>query len=92
VVGALLRPTWAGVTLAGSTLGPEVWIQGGPTVQLLLHGTPEQVTEEVKRILATGVTEGKRFMLREANNLAPGTPLLNLDAFYRAAVTYGRYD
>jgi hypothetical protein len=46
------------------------------------------VTEEVKRILATGVTEGKRFMLREANNLAPGTPLLNLDAFYQAALTY----
>ncbi len=74
------------------TLGPEVWIQGGPTVQLLLHGTPEQVTEEVKRITATGVTEGKRFMLREANNLAPGTSLRNLDAFYQAAVTYGRYD
>ena len=74
------------------TLGPEVWIQGGPSIQLLLHGTPAQITEETKRILASGITEGKRFMLREGNNLAPCTPLANLDAFYQAALTYGRYD
>jgi len=72
-------------------LGPEVWIQGGPSIQLLLLGTPDEVTEETRRILASGVTEGKRFMLREGNNLAPRTPLANLDAFYQAALTFGRY-
>ena len=73
------------------TLGPEAWINGGPSVQLLLLGTPEEVTEETKRILASGVTEGKRFMLREGNNLAPRTPLANLDAFYQAALAFGCY-
>ena len=72
-------------------LGPEVWIQGGPPVQLLLHGTPDQVAAETRRILSSGITEGKRFMMREANNLAPRTPLDNLEAFYQATLQHGRY-
>ena len=72
-------------------LGPEVEIYGGPRVTLLRNGTPEQVAAEVRRILRSGVTEGGRFVLREANDLAPGTPLENLAAMYETAREYGRY-
>jgi hypothetical protein len=72
-------------------LGPEVEIKGGPRVTLLRDGTPDQVEAEVRRILASGITEGGRFILREANDLAPGTPLANLDAMYAAGRRYGVY-
>jgi len=63
-------------------LGPLVRIQGGPHVALLRDGTPEQVRRETLRILESGVLEGRLFVLREGNNLAPGTPLENTEAMY----------
>jgi len=72
-------------------LGPDVTIYGGPTIMLLKDGTPEEVRREVKRILETGVTRGRKFVLREANNLAPCTPIENCLAMYEAGKQYGRY-
>lgn len=72
-------------------LGPEVQIAGGPTVALLLYGTPGDIEDEVKRILDSGVTDGGRFILREANNLSPRTPVENVKAMYEAARKYGNY-
>ena len=66
-------------------LGPDVLIQGGPSAQFLALSSPEDVREEVRRILSTGVLEGGRFILREGNNLAPGTPEENVAAMYHAA-------
>jgi uroporphyrinogen-III decarboxylase len=66
-------------------LGPEVEILGGPRTTLLHDGAPEQVSREVRRILESGIMEGGRFILREANDLAPGTPLQNLAAMYQTA-------
>jgi Uroporphyrinogen decarboxylase (URO-D) len=74
-------------------LGPGAQISGGPRVELLLAGSPESIRDEVRRILQdTGVTDGRRFVLREANNLAPHTPLESLRAMYEAAREYGRYE
>jgi len=36
--------------------------------------------------------EGGRFILREANNLAPCTPVENVVAFYQAGKEFGRYE
>jgi len=36
--------------------------------------------------------EGGRFILREANNLAPRTPEANLDAMYRCCLDCGNYE
>lgn len=72
-------------------LGPEVIIQGGPHVDLLLHGTPEAVAAETRRILRSGIMEGGKFILKEANNLAPRTPMANLQAMYDVCRTEGVY-
>lgn len=72
-------------------LGPEVEIKGGPRVTLLREGTPTQITAEVQRILASGIMTGGRFILREANDMAPGTPIANIAAAYEATRTFGRY-
>jgi len=72
-------------------LGPDVEIHGGPHVDLLQRGTPEEVAAETRRILESGVMRGGRFHLREGNNLAPRTPLANIEACYRAGREWGRY-
>jgi len=72
-------------------LGDKVEILGGPRVTLLRHGTPKQVIDETRRILGSGIMEGGRFILREANDLAPGTPQENLEAMYQTARGHSLY-
>jgi len=71
-------------------LGPGVRIQGGPHVHLLMQATPAEVRGEVRRILQSGVLDGGFFVLREGNNLAPGTPLENTETLYHAGREFGR--
>jgi hypothetical protein len=66
-------------------LGSEVTIWGGPSIMVLKNGTPAEVRAETSRILNSGICEGGRFVLREGNNLAPGTPLASLAAMYETA-------
>lgn len=73
-------------------LGKEVTIYGGPHVEILRSAKPEEVYEEVKRILNSGVKYGGKFILRDANNLAPFTPMENVAAMYKACKTFGRYE
>jgi uroporphyrinogen-III decarboxylase len=71
-------------------LGPDIRIQGGPHVELLIRSTPAQVRDEVHRILQTGILDGGQFVLREGNNLAPGTPIENTEAMYQAGLEFGK--
>jgi hypothetical protein len=72
-------------------LGPDVEILGGPEAVLLLRGSAGAVYERTRAILASGVMDGGRFVLREANNLPPRCPEANLEAMYRAALDHGNY-
>ncbi len=72
-------------------LGEEVEISGGPPVSLLLHASPGECAESARRILQSGIMRGGRFILQEANNLPPCTPIRNLAAVYQACLEYGRY-
>lgn len=72
-------------------LGPEIAISGGPHIGLFTGGTPEQLFAETKRILLSGIKEGRKFGLREGNNLPPCVPLENLKATYQACIEYGCY-
>ena len=82
------------IDLAKATreLGPEVRLQGGIHVTVLRDASPAGVREECRRILLSGVKENKRFIFRDANNLAPHTPLENLRAMYEAVKEFGRYE
>ena len=72
-------------------LGPDIQIQGGPNTALLLSGSREEVTEETTRILRSVKDVTKRFVLRDANNVAPGTPPENIRAMYEAVKKEGVY-
>jgi len=73
-------------------LGPDVEIHGGPRVDVLLQGTPDECAETARRILTSGIMDGGRFVLREGNNLPPGCPMENLRAVYETCLADGRYD
>lgn len=73
------------------TLGNDVEILGGTETHLLLEGTPQQVYERTRDILKSGIMEGGRFILREANNLPPNCPEENLAAMYRCCLENGNY-
>ena len=67
-------------------------VLGGPPVALLRGGTPADVRREVARILGSGVMRlSRRFVLREGNALAPGTPIVNVGAMYAACEEFGWY-
>ncbi len=71
-------------------LGPSIRILGGPHIELLRKGTPEEISTEVKRIFESGIAKSGHFVLRDANNLAPYTPLGNMEAMYYAGLKYGK--
>ncbi|MBC7288349.1 MAG: hypothetical protein H5T86_09955, partial [Armatimonadetes bacterium] len=72
-------------------VGPDVEIYGGPRVDIVRNGPPEVIERCVREILASGVCEGGKFVLREGNNVAPKTPLRHVAAMYNACRKYGRY-
>jgi uroporphyrinogen-III decarboxylase len=72
-------------------VGEDVEIQGGVPVGDLVNGRPEEICEKTRAILLSGITQGGRFILKEANDLAPCTPLANLRAMYSAARKYGNF-
>ena len=72
-------------------LGPEVAISGGVHVTLLQEGTADACYREAERILKSGIRDGGKFVLRDANNLPPNVPLENLQAVYQACLEHGRF-
>lgn len=73
-------------------LNPGTRILGGPPISLLLNGTTKEIDESVRRILNSGVMSlSEAFILREANALAPGTPLRHVNQIYMSAEKYGYY-
>lgn len=71
-------------------LGPDVLIYGGPRVPMFLEADPAPLLAETERILRSGVLSGGRFVLQEANNLAPCARLENCQAVHDMAKQVGR--
>lgn len=72
-------------------LGPDVEILGGPHVEYIQTQSPEQILNETRRIIDEVKPHTKKFILREGNNLSPGTPVKNTTAMYEACRKYGEY-
>jgi uroporphyrinogen-III decarboxylase len=54
-------------------------------------GARESIAAAVERICRSGVMKGGRFVMIAANNLAPFTPVENIQALYEATKKYGQY-
>ena len=75
-------------TLRGE-VSEEVEIMGGVTVMDLLGCSPVEIQEKTRGILESGIMQGGKFIMKEANNLAPRTPLENITAMYAAVKQWG---
>jgi hypothetical protein len=72
-------------------IGEDVEIYGGVTVMDLVACSPEEVLQKAKEILQSGIMRGGKFVMKEANNMPPATPLENIAAMYAAVKQFGRY-
>jgi len=77
---------------ARDILGEDVIIQGGVRITTLKQGPLSKIEDEVKSILSSGVTRGKRFIFRDANNVAPNTPVKHLNFTYELVKRIGIYE
>lgn len=73
-------------------LSPETKLQGGVHVHTLLTAKPDEIKQVVRGICEEIKPISRRFILRDANNLSPGTPLENIRAMYDAVKEYGIYN
>jgi len=72
-------------------VGEDVEIQGGVKVPDLLSCTADEIFAKTRDILTSGMMRGGKFIMKEANDLAPRVPLPNLEAMYAAVKQFGRY-
>jgi hypothetical protein len=70
-------------------IGEDVEIQGGVPAGELVTCTPDEIFSRAGEILQSGITRGGKFILKEANDLAPCTPLKNMQAMYAAVKRFG---
>jgi uroporphyrinogen-III decarboxylase len=74
---------------AKSILGGKFCLCGNVPAALLAFGTPEQVTEEVKRTLDI-MAPGGGFIMDASIELTSAQPR-NVEAFFEATFKYGKY-
>lgn len=72
-------------------LAPNTAIFGGVHANLLLAGSEKEIMIETKRILEEVKPYTKKYIIKEANNVCPGTPPQNILAMYEAVKRYGCY-
>jgi uroporphyrinogen-III decarboxylase len=72
-------------------VGEDVEIQGGVPVGSLLNESPQVIYQKTQEILSSGIMRGGKFLMKEANDLAPCVPLANMEAMYAATRAFGLY-
>ncbi len=70
---------------ARAELGPDIELIGNLSPELLRRGPPGAIRDAVRALASSGVARGGRFILRDGNNCAPGTPPDHLAVAYDAA-------
>ncbi|MBO3803674.1 MAG: hypothetical protein JTT11_07400, partial [Candidatus Brockarchaeota archaeon] len=74
---------------ARDVLGDDVVIRGNLHVMTLLEGPREKIRSEALGILGSGVLKGKMFIFGEGNNVAPFTPVENMNYAYEVVREHG---
>jgi uroporphyrinogen decarboxylase len=72
-------------------MGGRIVLAGNVDPRLILSGTPDDVREATRRVIAK-LARFRGFIVQDGNNIPPGSPLENINAMMEAAERYGRYD
>jgi uroporphyrinogen-III decarboxylase len=73
-----------------NVMGGKVVLLGNVSPLLIAEGTPAQVREATRRVIEK-LAPGGGLIVQDGNNIAPGSPLENINAMMEAAEEYGRY-
>lgn len=73
-----------------ASLDPDTVMSGGVHVDILLNGSAEEVREATAKVLQQ-VVGYKNFTVRDANNLSPRTPPVNILTMYETTCELGRH-
>ena len=70
-------------------MGGRIVLLGNVNPLVIAHGTPDQVRAETRRVLEKLAPYGG-LIIQDGNNIAPGSPLENINAMMEAAEAYAR--
>lgn len=71
-------------------MGGKVVLLGNVSPLLIATGTPEQVKEATRRVIEKLAPKGG-LIIQDGNNIAPESPIENINAMMQAAQEFGRY-
>ncbi len=71
-------------------MGGKVVLLGNVNPLTILNGTPQEVREETRGCIEA-FAPCKGYIIQDGNNIAPGSPVENINAMYEAAEEFGRY-
>ncbi len=71
-------------------MGGKVVLLGNVNPLLIVEGTPEQVKEATRQVIEK-LAPGGGLIIQDGNNIAPGSPVENINAMMEAAEEYGGY-
>ena len=71
--------------MAGKTV-----LSGGVSPVTIHEGTPEEVKRETREAIEVFAPH-RGYIIMDGNNIAPGSPIQNINAMYEAAEEYGSY-
>ncbi len=69
-------------------MGGRVVLDGNVSPLLILQGTPAEVKAAALRVLEK-LGRHRGLIVQDGNNIAPGSPLENINALHQAAVEHG---
>jgi len=72
-------------------MGGKVVLVGNVSPLTIQFGTPDQVKAETRKVIEKLATY-RGLIVQDGNNIAPGSPLENINAMHAAAVEYGRIE
>jgi uroporphyrinogen-III decarboxylase len=75
--------------LIGEVMGGRVVLLGNVSPLTIAHGTPDQVKAETRRVIEKLGDYGG-LIIQDGNNIAPGSPVENINAMMEAAEEYER--
>ncbi len=77
--------------LVAEHMGGKVFLIGNVNPMLIASGTPEQVRSETRRVIEK-LAHYRGLMIMDGANIAPGSPVENINAMMQAAEEFGRYE
>jgi uroporphyrinogen decarboxylase len=76
--------------LIGQVMGGRVVLLGNVSPLIIANGTPAQVKAETRRVIKK-LGRYRGLIIQDGNNIAPGSPVENINAMMEAAEEYERY-